>query len=488
MTSFEEKKAIIKIRGKIRKFYQISEKALFERDELVRLITLAIFSKDHLFLYGPPGSAKSVAAQALRLLMKDRKFFRYLMTDYTKYEEIFGKEIRINDGVVSKRVIEGKLPTAEYGFLDEIFKGNAEILNSLLTILNERQFDDDYNGTIDVPVYTVIAASNEFPRTTYLKALFERFPLRIPVPNIKEKENRIKLLNGDIKLLKDVPSFKKEEVDFVLENYLKVKFSKENGELLNDIIDTLHALMNPDSKDGGVEKIYEISGRTTVKIGTILRISAYLNKRNVTDISDLMLLRYIVWNNLFERDRVLPKINQLLFGAESEIHGDTIRELDIISVPTMRYVRNLRTYIVGSTTLNSEKEYLDFLNNLKYFYNEYKNMNLILKDIVSKLNECKKKEDLINNNIFLHIDSVLEWRVDTSLVIVNSEKFQELRKLVSNFEKDIAENTEKTRFRLMPLINTMLELHFFIVDEISNWSNRYDSYLHYKTELAKDIN
>lgn len=479
----EEKKAIIAIRSKIKKFYKISEKALFERDELVRLITLAIFSKDHLFLYGPPGSAKSVAAQALRLLMKDRKFFRYLMTDYTKYEEIFGKEVRANDGEVSKRIIDGKLPTAEYGFLDEIFKGNAEILNSLLTILNERQFDDDYNGTIDVPIYTVIAASNEFPRTTYLKALFERFPLRIPVPNIKEKDNRIKLLNGDIKVLKDVPSFTKDEVDFVLKNYSKVKFTYENGELLNSIIDTLHELMNPDSKEGGVERIYEISGRTTVKIGTILRISAYLNKRQETDVSDLMLLRYIVWNNLFERDRVIPKINQLLFGAESEVHGDTIRELDIMSVPTMRYLKNMRGYTTNNLIVQTEKEYLEIIYMLRSFLDEYKNINKTLLGIVEKLDECRSKELLIEKNIFLHVESILEWRVDKSLILVNSEKFHELRKLVANFEKDAVIENEKTKFRLVDLIGTMLKLHTFINDEIVDWLSSHDSYLHYKTNF-----
>ncbi len=55
------------------------------------------------------------------------------------------------------RKIEGYLPTAEVAFIDEIFKANSAILNALLTLLNERLFDNGFRR-ISVPLLCLVRA------------------------------------------------------------------------------------------------------------------------------------------------------------------------------------------------------------------------------------------------------------------------------------------------------------------------------------------
>ncbi|MCV5961666.1 AAA family ATPase, partial [Escherichia coli] len=71
------------------------------------------------------------------------------------------------------------------------------ILNSLLTLLNERQFDNG-NRRVNVPLISVVAASNELPDGEELSALYDRFILRSYVSPVSD-ESFEQLLNGMLK-------------------------------------------------------------------------------------------------------------------------------------------------------------------------------------------------------------------------------------------------------------------------------------------------
>lgn len=75
------------------------------------------------------------------------------------------------------------LVQAEVAFIDEVFKANSAILNTLLTILNERLFDNG-RERVPVPLVTMVAASNEMPESEELDALYDRFLLRCSVKQV----------------------------------------------------------------------------------------------------------------------------------------------------------------------------------------------------------------------------------------------------------------------------------------------------------------
>jgi MoxR-like ATPase len=70
-------------------------------------------------------------------------------------------------------------------FLDEVFKANSAILNALLTLLNEREFDNGA-GRVRTPLVCVVGATNEVPQEESLHAFYDRFLLRVPVAPVTD--------------------------------------------------------------------------------------------------------------------------------------------------------------------------------------------------------------------------------------------------------------------------------------------------------------
>lgn len=142
-----------------------------------RLLVLAALSGEHALFLGPPGTAKSALGRRLSMVVGGA-FFERLLTRFSVPEELFGPlSLKALDQDEYRRQIEGYLPTARVAFIDEIFKANSSILNALLTILNERAFDNG-RERLHVPLACLVAASNELPEEDELDALYDRFLIR----------------------------------------------------------------------------------------------------------------------------------------------------------------------------------------------------------------------------------------------------------------------------------------------------------------------
>ena len=276
------------------------EDGLIERGEDARLVVLAMIANEHILLLGKPGTGKSVLGLRLAKLCEGT-FFQRLLTRFTTPEELFGPlSLKALENDEYRRVTSGFLPTADIAFLDEIFKANSAILNTLLTILNERKFDN--GGSREVcPMRCVVGASNELPDSDELVALYDRFLIRKEVVPVTD-EGVTKLLSMsnpgesscdtnddescDIPLVGDLDGI----IEFLSSASDNVLMDNDACELMRD----MRAFLRENHD-------IEVSDRRLVKAARLLKISAASDGRQKVDTLDFLLLQHCFWNEPSQR-------------------------------------------------------------------------------------------------------------------------------------------------------------------------------------------
>ncbi len=261
-----------------------------EREDLIKLMQLALCTGSNLLMIGPPGSGKTMLAQEMCSHIDQANYFQWMLNKTSDPSEILGsfsiKQME-NDRFV--RVTDGKLPEAHLAFLDELFKCNSPVLNTLLTIMNEHIFYNDGKPN-PVPLLSLFGASNEMPEDESLDALYDRFLLRVNVQSVKDSANRKKMfinyLNSHAGIGTGFPKTKitLDEIKALQKEAVNVKVSKD---LINKFVRLINDLER---------QAIHVSDRRQNECFKILQGAALLDNRNEVILDDFHILVYALWS------------------------------------------------------------------------------------------------------------------------------------------------------------------------------------------------
>lgn len=271
-----------KFRESVKSFvelHRVLDNYLVERSLEIRIGLTALVSRQHFLMLGPPGVSKTLLGYCIGLA-SGGPYFELLLSRFTEPPQLFGplsvQQLVKHD--TYHHNTDGFLPKARFALLDEVFKSSDAILNSILTMMNERVF---HNGRVreQCPLESLIGCSNEMPESDGLSALYDRFLLRHEVSPVSDAGAMRLLTLGELPKIPKILHL--EEIQ------RRALVCVVPDEVLNVILDIRRAAL----KQG-----IPISDRRLRQAPSVVRSSAVLAGRDKASFRDLGILGCVFWN------------------------------------------------------------------------------------------------------------------------------------------------------------------------------------------------
>jgi MoxR-like ATPase len=288
-------------------------------DDVKEAVMLGLIAQEHIYLEGPPGTAKTMLAE-ITSEAADLKFFFYQLHRDTRLAELVGdtvifRERETSGGELIRQMNrKGGILTAEICVLDDISRAPGEALNILLRILNERKFGDD-----SIPLLTAIATGNPTKDEYYNEPLdpanLDRFTIQMRTLGLLQR-NQWEQAARVIDLYEDnhlsgllSPKVNRAVLDAANATVPQVDLTAEVKQLL---LELLNVLLNDyhlnDSNSLLTDRTF------LVKAVKILKSKAVLEGRMRCVPEDLFVLKYLTTFRIPEElhKRLEEIINELL--------------------------------------------------------------------------------------------------------------------------------------------------------------------------------
>ncbi len=268
-----------------------------ERKDVIEGVLVTLLAGENGLLVGPPGTAKSALIRVLCGAVEGSHYFERLLTKFSTPEELFGPiSLSALKADRFERNVAGKLPEAEIAFVDEVFKANSAILNSMLTVMNEKKFHND-GKILKVPLISLWGASNELPEGKELEALFDRFMMRFEVKPLITANSLRKIIMAPEPTAKTFLTV--AELRAEMAKVRDVEVTTETVDALIDVRDVL-----------GAQHGILVSDRRLKKSVNLLKAVAYLGGAQETSPEDLDVLKNCFWREPIEINKIAKEIGK----------------------------------------------------------------------------------------------------------------------------------------------------------------------------------